>query len=225
MAMAVSEIQRHFRFYANARDESLTTEDGLARLNAMYFGLCVPYFTVLGVRMGRRWPEFYRSHDIATVATQADYAWPTSPVFASDEYNVEYIRASDGEVIPLVQTPNLAVWGAAATLSDDEPEQYRLYHNGTAVKLALRPAPDTTGDTIRINGVVEPTALGAGDSTAFLSKNTDLALAMLLAADYKAKRGEPDTARGLLASAEGLLPRYDRQPSASSDGVITGTGL
>lgn len=218
MVDTLINIQSDFRFWADAESEILTTGTNLRIFNTVYQGMFSPDYMLLGVNIGRRWPEGTREDTSLTmVVSQEQYTWPTTPKYKEPIW-VEGTDSSTSEPYPILWAPDMNTWSAFDRVGNSRPLYCRLIDVSGTVKLALRPTPVKT-DGIRITGLIEITELTDGTkSTIFLNKNSDRALAMLIAATFKAKRGDTGRALELINQAKGLLPINDTTPS------LTGTG-
>ena len=209
MATTLANLQIDARFHANDSELDLTGAAALRIVNLVYQSLCTPGGTLGGRRIGRRWPELIRQNtSLTTTAGTETYTFPTSPVFKSGEWTLELLRAAQSsEPYFIDEATDEGEWSALDWATNAIPERYRLLHNGTAVVLALRPKPDTTGDTLRITGLIEATDMTASNNTVFREAQHDRALAILIAAEWKRMRLEPDRASELMFQALSLLPR------------------
>ena len=225
MAELLSKIEGDARFFANTNSLDITTagSQGIRNASMLYRGMATPDYEFLGVKIGRRWPEFsYVNTDTKTVADQEEYAWLTDPVFVEEPF-IELLDVSSSN-FPYVIDPitNMEAWSEYDDSNSGVPRVYRRLFSGGVVKLALRPIPDTTGDIIRISGLAEATAFTDGESkTAFLNKNSDTALALFIAAFYQQHYGQPAAAAQLIGQGVGLLPRYDYAPTLRPGGFFT----
>lgn len=221
MADTLTNIQTDVRFYANESDINLTTGINLRISNAMYRAMGTPGYRHRGVKIGRRWKEFTREDTSLTmVASQEQYTWPASPVF-NEPFFIEGldVNASNAPYI-ILPAPNMTTWSYFDDKNDARPLYSRLIDVSGTVKLALRPKPDQA-DPIRITGLIEPTAFVDGTTkTAFLNANMDLALAKLIASEFRRKRGEPERADELLGEVFSMLPVYDTAPILRPGGFI-----
>ena len=291
----LTNIQTDFRTWANASNQSLTSGANLRLFNQIFRGMCSPGYSLLGRKIGRRWPEFTRENtSLTSVASQEQYTWPTSPNLKRPFY-IEYLDASsDDYPYPLTEVTNAETWSAwdSSISQTGIPRLYRLLDVTGVVKLALRPNPDTTTDTIRITSLIGATrwpsiytttidldssaaqtvlsvasttpfpagshviigegttreeratvaSLSAGVSltmaavltyahtaaqadvvelmTPFLDDDVDQALALFVAAAWKANKGDPQRAVELIEQGLGLLPRGDTTPVLTSGGYI-----
>ena len=220
MAETLTNIQTDARFWANDSLLDITSNaDNLRIFNMIYQGFSNPEFDLLGVKIGRRWPEFTQEDTSLTmVVSQEQYDWPTSPVFI-EPFWVEGLDVNNSnEPYPITGAPDMLIWSAFDDTSDDTPLYYRLINVSGTIKLALRPTPLRT-DGIRITGLVEVTELtGGSDSTVFLNNSADKALGMCVAAMFKLKRQEVGEAQKLVSMAASLLPKND------TGAVLTGGG-
>ena len=224
MGDSLTNIQSDARHYANDFALTLTSGQGLRNANLIYQGMLTEDFRLGGVKIGRRWPEATREDtSLTSVADQEQYTWPTSPVFKRPWF-IEYLDAGSSDYpYPLREVPDILTWNAydSSISQTGIPVYWRLLDVSGTVKVALRPNPDTTGDTIRISGLIEATEFTDGTSTTvFLNNNADRALAIFIAADYKAKRGQAQRALELISEGMGLLPRQDSTPALRSGGYL-----
>ena len=219
MVDTLTNIQTDARFYANDSALTITSGDGLRIFNLVYQGMFSPGFIMRDVKVGRRWPEATREDTSLTmVAGQEDYTWPTTPKFK----HPIWLEGTEGtaRTYPIIWVPDMTVWSAYGpnNVGDTEPIYARLLDVSGTLTLSLRPNPNRA-DGIRINGLIEITELTQGaDSTVFVNVNSDRALSKLVAAEFKAKRGDGGRADELIAEAVGLLPEMDATP------VLTGSG-
>lgn len=224
MGDSLTNIQSDARHYANDANLVITSAEGLRIANLIYQGMLTDGFRLGGVKIGRRWPEATREDtSLTSVASQEQYTWPTSTVFKRTWF-IEYLDASSSNYpYPLREVPDILTWTAydASISQTGIPIYWRLLDVSGTVKMALRPNPDTTGDTIRITGLIEATEFTDGTSTTvFLNNNADRALSIFIAADYKAKRGQSERALELISEGVGLLPHGDSTPVLRTGGYL-----
>lgn len=223
MADSLTNIQTDARFWANDGQLDIISDSaGLRLFNMAYQGLCTPDFKLLGVSIGRRWPETTREDTSLTmVVSQEQYTWPTSPVFVDPTWIEGLDTNNSNAPYPIHWAPDMTTWSLYDEVGDAEPLYCRLIDVSGTLKLALRPTPVRT-DGIRITGLIQITELTVGaNTTIFRNYNTDKALSILVAALYKMKRGEPEKAIELLTQVKGLLPVNDTTPGLTGSGVIS----
>lgn len=123
------------------------------------------------------------------------------------------VRAEKGVPYRLLPAYNEDEWSRLSVVINGWPSRYRrLTINNTPI-FALRPVPTVSGNLIRLTGLIQVTDLAApSDATIFIEKNNDIALACLIAAEFKFKRKEKDQAVDLITRANELLPEYDINP-------------
>ena len=221
MADTLTNIQTDIRFWADDDNLTVTSGANLRAFNTVYEGMLTPDYRLMGVKIGRRWPEVTREDTSLTmVIGQEQYTWPASPDFKPPFYIEGLDTNASNDPYPIPPAPDMASWSVLDDQNNARPIYYRLIDVSGTVKLALRPAPDQA-DPIRITGLIEVTALtGGSDSTIFLNQNADKALAMLVAATFKAKRGDPSRALDLIQMARGMLPLHDSAPMLDTGGYI-----
>lgn len=230
MTATLSTIQTWARFYADASTLVLNSGEGLEVANEAYQGLTTPgYVFFVGGRefsLGMRFPEtIQQDTSISTTSGTAQYTWPTSTVFKFDEgVALELESASgSGDYFPVHWAEDEDQVRFLRNASDSFPSQARLINVGGTVMLELLPAPNQSSLTLRIRGPVEVTELtGGSDQTVFLNKNTDRALARIIAALYQSKRGKAQRGLQLMQEAAALLPRTSYQPAADEN-VVAGS--
>ena len=218
MVDTLTNIQTDARFYANDSALIITSGEELRIFNLVYQGMMSPEYEMLNIRVGRRWPETTQEDTSLTmVVGQEQYTWITSPDFKQPAW-IEGIDSNTSEPYPLTWAPDMTAWSGLDYTGNAEPLMCRLIDVGGVVKLAIRPTP-VRADTIRVTGLIEATELTQGsDSTIFLLKNSDRALSMLVAAEFKSQRGQSQRALELITNAVSLLPKQDNSP------VLTGSG-
>lgn len=221
MADTLANIQEDYRHWVNVRNADIESGQGLRVFNAIYQGMFSEEFLLLGIKIGRRWPEATREDTSLTmVAGTEQYTWPTSPVFKPGFYIEGLDASASNEPYPIEQAIDMDEWSALDDSNNATPYRYRLIDVAGTVKLALRPKPDSA-DGIRITGLIEVTELtGPTTSTIFLNKNADRALAKFVAADYKSKRGDSSRAMELVHEGLGFLPRRNYTPVLRPSGHI-----
>jgi len=227
MSSILSDIQTLVRHYSNDSSLTITSGVGLDVANLIYQGLCSPDFRLMGFHIGRRWPNVTREDtSIITTASTELYEWPHSPIFRLWPV-LEYLDVSNSsEPTPLEWVPSIAIWSQYDISTDGLPEFARLLNVDGELQLALRPNPDTTGDIIRITGVIEVENFTDSHSvTIFLDGNVDSALAFFIAADFKAKRGETQRAVELVQQGIGCYPASDKTPTFHTKGFIQSWAL
>jgi hypothetical protein len=287
MAETLANIETDVQFYANDRRLTITSGDHLRIANLIYQGFLTPDFRMPGtnIKIGRRWPEVTQEDtSITTTVGTEQYTWPSSPQFKEPFY-IELVDATDSLPTPIYPVTSLDEWSELDDTNNGTPKFYMLIDVAGTVMLALRPNPDTLGDTIRITGAIEglefaspstttvdadsasaqkvlnvaaTTMFSAEDhfivgegttreetgvvasvtagasitavsdlafshtaaqadvvakTTKFLNKNSDRALAMLIASQFKRVRGDPSRANELVGEAMSLLPADDYQPT------------
>lgn len=211
MPDTVANIELDAQHYADDSQLVLTTGAGLRRLNQMYRGMTFPGWKIMGQTIiGRNFAELLTTDtSITTTAGTASYALPTTNRFRGRPF-VEILDASQNSDPYIIEYANtFTEWSRYWTDNTNIPRICMLTGGGATAgqKIEFRPSPDTTGDTVRITGYKEVTELtnGAG-TTEFTHRSSDDALAMLIAADYLAKRGDPGRAMELVSSAIGAMP-------------------
>lgn len=216
----LSDLQDDIRFWTNDSALTITSGTNLRVFNIVYQGMLSPDYSLLGVKIGRRWPERVREDTSLTMVVGTEqYAYPVSPKTIDPVY-VEGLDADTSEPYTIAWVPDMNTWSSYDLTGNSRPVYCRLIDVSGSTKLALRPKPSKT-DGIRITGLVEVTDLTSGSSeTIFRNKNSENALAMLVAAVFKSKRGETGRALELINMAKGLLPLYDRTPTLRSGGFI-----
>lgn len=225
MADTLTNIQTDYRFWSNVSDGTIVSGIGLRIFNTVYQGMFSPDFEIGGIKIGRLWPEGTQEDTSLTmVVGQEQYTWVTSPKFKEPIW-VEGLDSNTNEPYPILWAPDMNTWSAYDRVGNSRPLYCRLINVSGTIKLALRPTPVKT-DGIRITGLIEITELTQGsDSTIFLNKNSDRALSMLVAATFKAKRGESGRALELINQAKGLLPINDTTPNLTGSGAVQPWGL
>lgn len=221
MADTLTNIQTDVRFWANDSQLDITSGTNLRVFNSVYQGMFTPGYKLFGVNIGRRWVEATREDTSLTmVAGTEQYTWPASPVF-KEPFFIEGLDVNaSNDPYTIFPVPTMQLWSDLDDSNNAQPIYYRLIDVSGTLKLALRPPPDQA-DPIRITGLIEVTELTTGsESTVFKNTNADRALAMLVAAEFKDKRGNSRRALELLQKARSLLPVYDRTPRLSSGGFI-----
>ncbi len=224
-----TSIQDDVRHYAD--DSQLTiindsNDNGLRTSNLIYQGMFNPDFRLLGQKIGRRWPEATQEDTSLTmVVGQEAYTRPTSPVF-KDPFVIEGLDVNASNLpYRLFPASDMPTWTHYDNFNNSQPLYFRLLNVSGTVKLALRPNPDQV-DPIRITGPIEitefttSTANDGNTKTAFINIGSDRALALFIAADYHAKRGQAGRASQLVTQGLGLLPLYDTTPVLRARGFI-----
>ena len=221
MATTLTNIQSDVRFYANDSVIDLTTAADLRRVNAIYHGMFSPGWEVFpGLRIGMRWAEQTREDtSLSTTAGTAAYTWPTSPVFLKETVTVEILRQSGGtDYQQIRRAADEREWLAHKNSGNAFPVFYRWMDSAGTTQLQFAPAPDTSSLTIRLRGLVQPDEFTSGSSqTAFDEIRSDKAFAMLIAAEYKHKRGDINGAMELAGRARGFLPHGEIGPTGQGD--------
>ena len=217
MPETLTDIQATARDYTNNSQLNITTGDGARAANLLYVGMCAPSYRhgfrgVGMVHVGRRWRELLKlDSSVTTTAGTSAYTFPSTLTFHQDEFKVFYVDASaSSEEVPIKRVTDIEEWAEEKATSNQFPSVYMLYNDGTNDVIEFRPTPDTTGDTINIWGYTQPTSLTASATTVFAAHNIDKAFALLVAADWLAKRSKTQRASELLDQAMGLLPLGDR---------------
>ena len=222
MADTLTNIQEDVRHYADDGNLTIVSGQGLRIANLIYQGMLSPGFKLLGMVIGRRWPEATRENTSLTmvVGDEDTYTWPATPVFKAPVW-LEGIDASTSDPYPIEWAPDMATWSAYDDQNGtDRPTYARLIDVAGTLKLALRRRP-YQADTLRITGIIERTEFSSGSSSScFIHKNADRALAHFIAADYKAKRGDMQRALSLIDDGVSLLPEQDATPSLIGFGRI-----
>lgn len=215
MGDTLLNLQPITRFFALDSDLVITSGEGLAVSNLVYQGMLTPDYRLAGVlNVGRRWPEVTREDtSITTTVGVEQYSWLTGVVFKDEPY-IELVDASDNEPWPIDPVPSMGVWSRADMTTNGTPRYYRMIDvSGRGVQIALRPKPDTTGDTIRVTGIIEAPEFEDGSSrTVFRHKNSDRALALFIAYHYLRQRRKFDDANSVATEGLSLLPTYDFTP-------------
>lgn len=226
MADTLSNIQSDARFWANDRNLTIVSGTGLRIFNAVYQGMFSEDFRIAGIQIGRRWPEnTAEDTSLTMIVGQEQYTWPVSPVFKPGFFLEGLDASSNNEPYVIESAISSEQWSFFDDSNNATPLIYRLIDVSGVVKLAIRPTPDSA-DPIRITGMKEITELTDGTkSTVFLNNNSDKALAKFIAAEYKAKRGDPERALQLIAEGRAFLPLYDYAPRFKPVGHIRPWGV
>lgn len=178
--------------------------------------MCSPDGEVVGKRVGRRWRELsVQDTSISTVADQEEYTWkiPSEKQFAEDPYIELLDVSSSSDPWPILPCGSEERWSVLDILNSGIPTDYRFIVTSGSIKIAFRPNPDTTGDTIRITGQRLPDEFINGEShTPFMDRRHDKALAILIAAEYRAQQESVEDAMRLVMQAIGLMPKNEFQP-------------
>lgn len=214
MGSTLSSVQSLAQFHAKARNLTITSGQGLLVANQVLDAMCSPDGEVVGMRVGRRWRELTEINtSLTTVASQEEYTWPINSTFAEDPY-LELLDASaSSDPSPIAPCGSEDRWSALDLLDTGTPTDYRFVMRTGVLKLALRPVPDTTGDTIRITGQKLPDKFVNGSSvTPFNDRRHDQALSILIAAEFRAQQESVDDATRLVRQALGLMPKNEFQP-------------
>ncbi len=142
---------------------------------------------------------------LTTASGTETYTWPASPVFTL-VFLLEIQDTNNSDKYRVVKpSPNWFRWNRAGAAANGFPWYFKRIDVSGTHKLDLRPIPDFV-KTIRITGQIEPTAFSDGNSTTtYLRYQIDDALALLIAADYLAKRAQGERAAELLQSAASQL--------------------
>jgi len=221
MATTVGTIQTWARFYSNDQTLLLTGATDIEIFNFVYAGMFDPDYELAGVKIGRRWAEgTQEDSSLSTTASTQTVALPSSLVF-KEEPVIELQTTVGGTLYERLRPcPDEKTWLRFTNAGEGFPEFYRLMNDSGTVKIFLAPTPNTSSLTIRIRGPIEVTELAdATDTTIFLNKNSDRALAKLLASEYKRKRGDSARANELIQEALALLPATEYTPSYSDNRV------
>lgn len=215
MASTLTNVQEGVRFHAKARNLVITSGQGLLVANQVLDAMCSPDGEVVGKRVGRRWRELtVEDTSLVTVLDQEEYTWPINSTFAEDPF-IELLDASSANDDPWPIRPcgDEMRWSALDGLDSGTPSDYRFIDRTGVLKIALRPNPDAAGDTIRITGQKLPDAFVNGSSvTPFRDRRHDKALAMLIAAEFRAQQESVEDATRLVSQAVGLMPKNEFQP-------------
>lgn len=198
MALTLSEIQTLVRHEVRDNSLDLTSGTGLSVANMLYRR----YSSFIA------WPELTRTSTLTTTAGSSVYTWPSDNSY-SDVRIIEIQNPDkDLDFTPVVPARSEIVYTKYSGYPKGFPVVYRRDNDGISNILNLAPAPNVTGLTIRIKGVVEPNNLSSGSSeTVFLNKSSDDGLAYLISADYASKRAQPQRAQALLAVVTEVLSR------------------
>ena len=93
--------------------------------------------------------------------------------------------ATSGEFELQLVPPSEVDWNEASYDSASIPDYYIRYDDSGTAKFELRPSPSYNGGKIKITGYTEPFELtGPSQTTEFITKTADEALARLVASDY-----------------------------------------
>ena len=197
MAQTLSQIQTIVQFEARDDNIALSSGTGLAQANAIYRRLCALL----------SFPELTREDtSLSTTAGTEAYTWPSSPVFI-DLQKVEVKDPDDDLKYKFIAPAQAELeWSLEREKKQNFPKFYRRMHNGTSNVIQFAPTPHIGSLTIRLTGVIEPTAFTASSSTSiFLNTAVDEALAYLIASDTMQQRAFYDHADSLLKRAAELL--------------------
>lgn len=214
MGSTLTNVQELARFHAKARNLTLTSGQGLLVANQVLDAMCSPDGKVVGQRVGRRWRELtVDDTSLTTVASQEEYIWPINSTFAEDPFIEIRDASSSNDPWPVSPCASEMRWAALDYADTGTPDEYRFITRVGVMYLALRPIPDTAGDTIRIRGQKLPDPFVNGDSvTPFNDRRHDKALAILIAAELRAQQEAVEDAQRLVVQALGLMPANEFQP-------------
>ena len=215
MGTTLTSVQELARFHVKAGNLNIVSGQGLLVANQVLDAICSPDGEVVGQRVGRRWRELNaQDTSLATVAGQEEYTWPLKLILAEDPF-IELLDLSSANDDPWPISPcgSEERWSLLDSAGNGWPTDYRFNVTSAVLKLALRPNPDTTGDTIRITGQKLPDPFVNGSSeTPFKDRRHDKALAILIAAEFRAQQEAMDDAQRLVRQAVGLMPQNEFQP-------------
>ncbi len=157
---------------------------------------------------------------------QADAVVIENLVFHMEELTVVYVDASSNSYEYVIgKSPSEREWADHFSSNNAIPLVWKQYYDGSNNVIEFRPAPDTTSDTIKLWGYVQATPFATSASTTeFIHKNSDYALALLIAADWLAKRDKTSRSRQLISEAVALLPSEDSGSRIRGSGMLTPWG-
>ena len=215
--LTVGQIETLVQHFAADTQIVLTSGKYKTLAQMVYEGLATPDYRLLNIKIGRRWPEANRiDTGKTTTASVGTYTFTFSLGTFREEPVVKILDVSDSNrpyrVWPV---PDEETWDQMFTTSASTPLFYRKYRNAANddTLIVFRPAPNTTGDIIEINGELEITTLSVStETTIFTHRQTDKALSMLIAAQILVDRNQEQKALTLITQAAGLLPAQDWTP-------------
>lgn len=199
MAQTLGTIQTAAAYYARDTGLDLTTANsqGLAISNQVYRDVAALLSP----------SELNRTDtSLTTTADTEEYTWPSSPIFI-DVTSIEVQDPTNelkfARIDPVVSNDD---WTDYRNGKSCFPRVYKRAHNGSNNVIQLAPKPKTAGLTIRITGIVEPTAFsGTSSTTVFLSNIVDDAISILIAASFSSKRAQPQRSAELVNLASRKL--------------------
>ncbi len=213
-SLSLSEIETLAQNHARDDGFNLISGGGLVITNWVYRRLVA----------ARPWDDFnITDSTLSTEENVGVYAWLVGPVFT----DVRAIRVQDWEDADefklIVPVRSMQTWNKKRREPNGFPEVYRRYIgvNGLEV-IEFRPTPSIGGQTIEIEGIVEPMELlSANDSTDFKLKGIDEAFALILAGFYLAKKGTQARATQLFGmAAEQIRANTGKEISAKELGEL-----
>lgn len=232
MSNLATTIQTWAQIYSDDSNLTITSGDGLEVLNEVYAGMFNPDYKVsVGGRfftIGRNWAETWESNDLGVNTTSGtnDYAWLTSPIYREEPQVLLETSAGGGDYEVIPPGDDEILWNRLVNASNGRPQRYRRYRSGSTMTLRFAPTPDTSSLDIILRGHVEitkftsTTAVDGSTNTIFFNDAPDQALAYFIAANFKAKRGDPRRAIDLILSGLGLLPSTDYMPSRDENEIV-----
>lgn len=217
MGSTLTSVQGLTRFHAKALNLIITSGQGLLVANQVLDAMCSPDGAVVGQRVGRRWRELtVIDTSLTTTAGTEEYTWPIATSFSEDPYIELLDVSSSSDPWPIYPCGSEDEWSALDIYGNGIPTTYRFIDRVSILKIAFRPNPDTTGDTIRITGQKQPNPFVNGnDQTPFKDRRHDEALSILIAAEFRAQQEAVDDAQRLVRQALGLMPTNEFQPHAT----------
>ena len=218
MAKTLTEIQTATRIHARDGDLTITSGDGLVSANIIYRRLASSF----------HWAELRRQDtSLSTTASTATYTWPTTNTFI-DIKALEVQDDSDSDNYKMIfPPPDEWTWNQSGNKPNQViPDHYMRISTSIADQVEFRPTPKIGSKTIRITGIIEPTALNQPyDKTVFIQKSADDAFEYLIAAFWTDRDGDPNWSAQLIQKARAILSQLfgkDQVPEELLRQVVQG---